>query len=161
MISPSFSILYPDFRKFMPRWFADKLHWGAERSQGCSSFKNKLLFWVREEYFNCSLSVENIKEPILMEDVKVTESRIMQESNVFNYEKNVVQRLPCSTAQQIICLHKRRHLSRCKSCSCQLARLISKHFYVSLVLFLLLLALFQIIMWYVIYNGLYNFVLSG
>ena len=74
-----------------------------------------------------------------MEDVKVTESRIMQESNVFNYEKNVVQR-------QIICLHKRRHLSRCKSCSCQLARLISKHFYVSLVLFLLLLALFQIIM---------------
>ena len=117
------SISHPDFRKFMPCWFADKLHWGAERSQGCSSFKNKLLFWVREEYFNCSLSVENIKEPILMEDVKVTESRIMQESNVFNYEKNVVQRLPCSTAQQIICLHKRRHLSRCKSCSCQLPRL--------------------------------------
>ena len=41
--------------------------------------------------FNCSLSVENIKEPILMEDVKVTESLITQgsEKGAFsNYEQS-------------------------------------------------------------------------
>ena len=45
---------------------------------------------LSEVNFNCSLSVENIKEPILMEDVKVTESRITQgsEKGAFsNYEQ--------------------------------------------------------------------------
>ena len=46
--------------------------------------------------FNCSLSVENIKEPILMEDVKVTESRITQGSqrNVSYYEQSRRLKLP-------------------------------------------------------------------
>ena len=33
------SISHPDFRKFMPCWFADKLHWGAESREVSGMFE--------------------------------------------------------------------------------------------------------------------------
>ena len=89
----SFSISYLDFRKFKPRWVADKLHWGRpDLGELVQKRWMKISEDVKnpQQYFQLSVvSWIYVKEPILMEDVKVTENRITQRSqrNVPNYEK--------------------------------------------------------------------------